>query len=188
MRREPPAARRHPSEFARRVAEQVPHEAVVVDVGCGNGTDALWFADRGHKVIGVDYAQPGVRRARRTARQRGLDADFWNVSLYDVRATLATGARLAGRPEDLVVYARHLLDVLEPEGRTNFWLLVRAALQGGGCLFVRFRTKDRKATVREPGFRTLDPEVVEAEASARGARVVSREDQHGATEIVLAWS
>ena len=87
-----------------------------------------------------------------------------------------------------MLYSRHLLDVLGLEGRTNFWLLARTALLRGGMLYLRFRTTALQEAMHEPGFRALDPDVIEAEARARGARIVSRKDKRGATMMVLTWS
>ena len=182
--RRPPAA----SDFARRVAKQAPDDATIVDVGCGRGGDALWFARQGHRVVGIDYANRPLRQLRTRAENQGLRAEFRRVSLYDVRTSLAVGAQLAGESGDLVLISRHLLDVLKLEGRRNFWLLCRTALLRGGTLHLRFRTEGRKAAFREPGFRALDPDVIEAAAIARGARVVSRKDRPRATEMVLTWS
>ena len=147
----------------------------------------MWFARGGHRVIGIDYTDP-PRRLLEVAERDGLAFEFRQVSLYDLRATLAAGAWLAGQPEDeLVLYARHLLDVLEVEGRTNFWLLCRTALLRGGRLYLRFRTETSRRQVGEPGFRPVDPDVIEAEATARGARVVSRHDEDRSTVMVLTW-
>ena len=176
------------ADFAKWVDTQGTRDTTIVDVGCGTGGDALWFARQGHRVIGIDYGDPPIGYLRKIAEQEDLDAQFLQVSLYDVRATLALGARLAGEPDDdLVLYSRHLLDVLGLEGRTNFWLLARTALLRGGKLYLRFRTAALKDAMREPGFRALDPDVIEAEATARGARTVSRKDRRGETTMVLTW-
>jgi SAM-dependent methyltransferase len=45
-----------------------------LDVGCGEGGDALWLAERGWDVVGVDVSQVALDRARAQARARGLDA------------------------------------------------------------------------------------------------------------------
>ena len=183
----PRAERPGVSDFARWVSQREAG-ATIVDLGCGLGTEALWFAGHGHRVVGIDYLDPSRTGLNRDAARRGLPAEFFRVSLYDVRASLAAGARLAGRPEDeLVVYSRHLLDVMEAEGRTNFWLVARTALLRGGRLYLRFRTHGERAEVDEPGFRALDPDMIQAEARARGARVVSRDDEPGATVLVLTW-
>ena len=176
------------SGFAREVSAQEGRDATIVDVGCGSGSDAVWFAESGHRVIGIDYVVGPLTRLTGLARRRDLPAEFRTVSLYDLRATVAAGAQLAGEPaEDLVLYAKDLLDVIEPEGRTNFWLLARTALLRRGRLHLRFRTRGNRAGLKEPGFRALDPDVIEAEALARGAHVLSRKDGHRATVMVLTW-
>ena len=176
------------SSFAQWVGEQVSEDAVIVDVGCGAGGDLMSLARDGHPVIGIDYARYPLKQMRSLAEKKGLHAEFRRVSLYDVRQCLAAGTQLAGDPRDLVLMSRDLIDVLDLEGRANFWLLSRTALLGGGRLYLQFRTQERKADAQEPGFRTLDADEIEAEARARGARVVSREDNRGTTVMVLTWS
>ena len=44
----------------------------VLDAGCGTGEHALFFADRGHHVIGIDFVEEAIRRARRKAAERDL--------------------------------------------------------------------------------------------------------------------
>ncbi len=42
-----------------------------LDVGCGEGGDALWLAERGWRVEGVDVSQVALDRAARRARDAG---------------------------------------------------------------------------------------------------------------------
>ena len=44
----------------------------VLDAGCGTGEHALFFADKGHHVIGIDFVEEAIRRARRKAAERDL--------------------------------------------------------------------------------------------------------------------
>ena len=44
-----------------------------LDIGCGEGDDALWLAGRGWKVTGVDLSPTAVGRLRDGARRAGLD-------------------------------------------------------------------------------------------------------------------
>jgi SAM-dependent methyltransferase len=44
-------------------ADLLPAGARVVDVGCGPGTDAAWFAACGHEVLGVDLSLSMARLA-----------------------------------------------------------------------------------------------------------------------------
>src|SRR5438270_8733868 len=48
----------------------------VLDAGCGTGENALFFAGRGHPVLGIDYLEGPILEARRKAKERGLDAEF----------------------------------------------------------------------------------------------------------------
>jgi cyclopropane fatty-acyl-phospholipid synthase-like methyltransferase len=48
----------------------------VLDAGCGTGEHALFFAARGHRVIGIDFVEEAIRRARRKAAERGLAVQF----------------------------------------------------------------------------------------------------------------
>lgn len=48
-----------------------PH-ARILDVGCGQGRDALFIARQGHKVVGVDLSANGVRDLVSAARREGL--------------------------------------------------------------------------------------------------------------------
>lgn len=43
-----------PSPFARYVSEYLPEDAVLVDLGCGNGRDLNYFIYQGIRAYGVD--------------------------------------------------------------------------------------------------------------------------------------
>lgn len=48
----------------------------VADIGCGAGTQCLLWAERGHKVHGVDINEPLLELAERRSRDAGLKIDF----------------------------------------------------------------------------------------------------------------
>ena len=48
----------------------------VLDVGCGTGENALFLAQRGHRVLGIDRATKAITRAKQKATARGLVAEF----------------------------------------------------------------------------------------------------------------
>lgn len=72
---------------ADRVWSGRPNQAVVdvvgplpagraLDLGCGEGADAVWLAGRGWQVTGVDISPTAVARASAAAAARGLEVAF----------------------------------------------------------------------------------------------------------------
>jgi SAM-dependent methyltransferase len=47
-----------------------------LDVGCGEGADAIWLARRGWAVVAIDISDVAVRRAREAAEQAGAAVDW----------------------------------------------------------------------------------------------------------------
>src|SRR3954452_5824605 len=63
-----------PQKSLVEVADRVTGD--VLDAGCGTGENALFFAGRGHPVLGIDFLEGPIQEARRKARERGLEAEF----------------------------------------------------------------------------------------------------------------
>ena len=65
-------------ETVLRVAAQVgmrePFD--VADVGCGAGTQSRLWAERGHRVFGLDVNEPLIRLAEKRAAEQGVDIKF----------------------------------------------------------------------------------------------------------------
>lgn len=56
-----------------------------LDLGCGEGRNALWLAGRGWQVTGVDFSKVGVEKARQLEHARGVHADWIVADLLDYR-------------------------------------------------------------------------------------------------------
>ncbi len=48
----------------------------ILDAGCGTGENALFFAAKGHPVLGIDFLDFPLQAARQKARERGLAVEF----------------------------------------------------------------------------------------------------------------
>ncbi|OPY43661.1 MAG: tellurite resistance protein TehB [Methanoregulaceae archaeon PtaU1.Bin222] len=109
----------------------------VLDVGCGKGDNALYLAERGHKVWGVDSVKSVIEIARAKAEARGIAAIF---SIQD-SLHLASIGRLfdtvidsgffhtlsdQARPE----YVGNLHSVIRPEG--SYFMLAFSEFEPGG--------------------------------------------------------
>src|SRR5262249_20652634 len=96
----------------------------VLDAGCGTGENALFFAARGHRGVGIDFVAEAIRRARAKAAERGLAVEF----LVKDATTLGDwGERFASvidcglfhvfSDDDRQRYVKGLAQVLESRGR-----------------------------------------------------------------------
>jgi tellurite methyltransferase len=69
-----------PTGLARdlvRVARSLPQARhTLLDLGCGEGRDSIYFARRGYRVLGVDISSVGVRKAERRASRLGVNVRF----------------------------------------------------------------------------------------------------------------
>jgi len=71
-----------PNRFlVSEVADLTPGRAL--DLGCGEGRNAIWLAERGWRVSGVDFSQAGLDKARRLAVDRGVEVTWVRADLLD---------------------------------------------------------------------------------------------------------
>lgn len=61
-----------------------------LDLGCGEGADALWLAERGWRVVAVDVSATALRRAARAAFERNL-VDRIDFQRHDLNETMPAG-------------------------------------------------------------------------------------------------
>jgi SAM-dependent methyltransferase len=61
-----------------------------LDVGCGEGADAVWLARRGWQVTALDVSQVAIQRGEHHARQAGVEVTWVPTGL--VEAGLPAGA------------------------------------------------------------------------------------------------
>jgi len=95
-----------------------------LEIGAGTGTNAIWMAERGFDVLGVDVSPLAVEKARAKMDGRALSCHF---ATLDVLAT-----PLPDGPFQFVFDRGcfHVFD--EPEERAKFAERVAAALGPGG--------------------------------------------------------
>jgi SAM-dependent methyltransferase len=75
-----------PNRFvAGQLAELPPGRAI--DLGTGEGRNAIWLAERGFTVTAVDFSQVGLARAAGLAAARGVSVDWVHADLLNYRPT-----------------------------------------------------------------------------------------------------
>jgi SAM-dependent methyltransferase len=66
------------------------HPGRALDVGCGEGADAVWLAGQGWTVTALDVSRVALERAALGARQAAVQVEWMHAGLVD--APLAPGA------------------------------------------------------------------------------------------------
>jgi 2-polyprenyl-3-methyl-5-hydroxy-6-metoxy-1,4-benzoquinol methylase len=158
------------------VADLPPGTAL--DLGCGEGADAIWLAAQGWQVTGVDVSTVALERAAAFAAAAGAEiAD----RLTWQQADMLTWTPPAGQ-FDLV--SAHFIHLPPTERMALHRRLANAVRPGGHLLIVGHHPSDLETSAHRmnlPDFlytaeqvaATLDPdtwEIVEASAPRRQAR------------------
>jgi cyclopropane fatty-acyl-phospholipid synthase-like methyltransferase len=99
----------------------------VLDIGCGTGEDALFFAGEGHEVWGIDSSPLAIQKAKEKAASRELPVQFLVLSALEL-------IRLA-RKFDTVTDSG-LFHTLSDEDRPLFVDNLAAVLPHGGKYFM----------------------------------------------------
>jgi SAM-dependent methyltransferase len=112
--------------LAREIGD-APDGARAIDLGCGEGADAIWLAERGWEVTAVDVSQVALDRAARSASDAGVgDRIRWEQR--DLAESFPEG------PFDLV--SAHFLQSPIELDRARILRAAAAAVAPGGVLLV----------------------------------------------------
>lgn len=60
-----------------------PAAGPVLDLACGSGRAAVWLAERGYRVTGIDWQPEALELGRRLADSRGVECTFTSGDLRD---------------------------------------------------------------------------------------------------------
>jgi SAM-dependent methyltransferase len=71
------------SELQRVVAEWGIRPCPALELGCGTGRSAVWLAEQGFEVLGVDLSRLAIQRAREHPGRDGVHLRFLAADLLD---------------------------------------------------------------------------------------------------------
>jgi SAM-dependent methyltransferase len=96
----------------------------ILDAGCGTGENALFFAQRGNSVTGIDYLDEPIKRAKQKASERGLSVNFLVMDALALKEVpqvfdnmIDSGLFHVFSDDDRKKYVEALATVLKPGGR-----------------------------------------------------------------------
>ncbi|HTL11263.1 MAG TPA: methyltransferase domain-containing protein [Bdellovibrionota bacterium] len=126
---------KEPAEFLKKHVDLLP-VGRALDIAMGEGRNAVYLAQKGFHVEGVDISEVAIRKARRLARERNVTLFTENADLkdyqirpgyYDVilniqylQRSLVPQIIQGLRPGGVVVFENETVDQLQnPEGRST---------------------------------------------------------------------
>lgn len=98
-----------------------------LDVGCGEGADAIWLAQQGWKVTGIDLSTVAITRAKESAAVLNLDAHFHATD------AIQYANEIGGKFDLVIVSFMHSRD---EEQRATTMRAIPNFVKPGGQLFV----------------------------------------------------
>jgi SAM-dependent methyltransferase len=112
------------SELARVIEAEKIAPCRVIELGCGSGINAVWLAQRGFDVTGVDFNRLAIEKATRRAAEAGVAVRFLQADVLRLPDLgepfpffLDRGCYHAVRLADAAGYVRALQRVTAPGSR-----------------------------------------------------------------------
>lgn len=136
----PSSHRSTASRAVRSLSPLLDHDRIetVLDVGCGNGRNAVFFARKEHDVTAIDFSEAAIDLARQNVEQAGVN-DRVSVRQEDVME----GLSCEDTSVDLVVDAYVSCHFLGEDERQRYWdELGRVLADGGAVLWIGMSVED----------------------------------------------
>jgi SAM-dependent methyltransferase len=152
-----------PNRFVAEVLGPRAPAGRALDLACGEGRNAIWLARRGWQVVGVDFSEVALERARKLAAEAGVEVEW-------VHADVAT---YPAEPEAFALVLVSYLQVPGPERRAMLGRAAAALAPGGELLLIGHALRNRTEGVGGPQQPSVlwDPETLATELRAAGLRV-----------------
>jgi len=115
----------------RQLPELSERGGTVLDIGCGSGRDAAWFAQHGYDVVAVEAAPTMLADAKR--RHPELNINWQQDSLPDLKKTLRLGLSF-----DLILLSAVWMHVA-PDDRSRVFRKLVSLLKPGGMVAISLR-------------------------------------------------
>jgi cyclopropane fatty-acyl-phospholipid synthase-like methyltransferase len=146
----------------------------VLDIGCGTGEHALFFAAEGHEVWGIDSAPLAIQKANEKAAVRGLHVHFLVMNALDLARLNRTfdtvtdsGLFHTLSDKDRPVFVDSLAAILSPAGK--YFMLCFSELEPAGYGPRRITKREIQDCFRDGwSINYIRPAVFESRTRAEG--------------------
>lgn len=168
-----------PSRFALDMIERLEKEKSLLELGCGNGRDSIFFAGNGLNVTAIDQAQNAIAELnQKYAHIEFLADDFVESSLYAER-------------EFDYIYSRFTLHAITKNEQSKVFDNVYNCLKNEGQLLIEVRSTkdiiyglgervgDHEFIYQDHYRRFVDKAELEEELTTKGFKITISEENRG---------
>lgn len=119
-----------PSDFALFASSYMTTDAKIMDIGCGNGRDSLFFANKGLNVVGVDASKTAIEKLNR--QQHGSTAMFVCDDFVTCKALYQV--------QYDYFYSRWTIHAISEHQENELLANITSSIKSGGLLFIEARS------------------------------------------------
>lgn len=148
-----------------RFIAMLPQSAFVIDLGCGDGRHTERIAAAGHQVLGVDYSHEALRVARQTQPE---NVAYQFLNLNDRHSLLQFSMGLVDAGRQPFFFARNVLHVMRPLGRSDLFVMLRGTLDAETFLYATFDTVRSVRVPEDPRTWSLTVRILRRETHRWG--------------------
>ncbi|MGF6178464.1 class I SAM-dependent methyltransferase [Ensifer sp. 4252] len=173
--------KKDPSSFATFIADSYPERRYIIDLGCGDGRDSVFFAAQGRSVIGIDASVAAIEVCRSRLAGEDENCRFLVGSITDGSLTntmLFNDLVVA----DSIIYSRFFLHAVTEDVEDCLLATASEFLHKGALLCMEFRTTDDEKLVKvekEHFRRFISPSIVLEKCRRHGMSQVYLEIGNG---------
>ncbi len=131
-----------PSQFAAFTATEYKQHPLIIDIGCGNGRDTLFFSYLGHDVIGIDKSLSAIDfcRSQLTSSSEKLSTFLQgDISDLDLNHSLFKAVQQRKK----LIYSRFFLHAIQEQKEDElFEFIIKLCQHPEDAIALEFRTKE----------------------------------------------
>lgn len=135
-----------PSTWCVTTAIEADRSIPLVEFGCGNGRDSMYFASHGYTVYGCDLSAEAIQKNNKKAVGM-TNLEFCQADVSDAEQVVAVidkargggGSSSSGDGENITVYTRFFLHSIDKEQQDKFFAALADGLVAGDKLYFEYR-------------------------------------------------
>ena len=133
-----------PSQFCVCVLTEINADAVIVDLGSGNGRDSHYFAIQGHITTGMDLSHQAIESCIDEARIINIEHSRFiqgDITSSEAVQDVVESVRKKSGDKEVVFYSRFVMHSLDDEQEFSFLKTLSDCMLSSEVVYFEFRSK-----------------------------------------------